>query len=127
MRAGADTASGGFVAHTDNQSLSVLIPCSDPHVDFGGGGTAFWTREHKEASTVEGVAPHLVVRPPPGTAILFGGDVLHSALEVTSGMRVAFVASFSRVEPEEDQGSDGGSGDELDDMLAILERLDRRE
>ena len=42
-----------------------------------------------------GAEPALVLRPPAGTGILFGGDVTHAGVEVSSGTRVVFVASFS--------------------------------
>ena len=37
-------AGGSFKAHQDKQSLTVLMPLSNPDA-FGGGGTAFWASE----------------------------------------------------------------------------------
>ena len=34
---------GGFLAHKDHQSLTLLVALSDPH-DFAGGGGATWSR-----------------------------------------------------------------------------------
>lgn len=39
--------------------------------------------------------PHTVLRPPAGTAIIFGGDITHAGLPVTSGTRHVLVMSFS--------------------------------
>ena len=42
-----------------------------------------------------------MLRPPAGTALLFGGDVTHAGLPVTAGERAVFVASFSSVREEQ--------------------------
>ena len=41
------------------------------------------------------VAPVAVLRPPAGTALLWGGTLLHAGAEVTEGRRLVFVASFT--------------------------------
>ena len=82
---------GGFLAHKDHQALTVLIPLTAPD-EFAGGGTGFWTAEQR-GHRVEG--PSVVLRPEAGSAMLFGGKVTHAGLEITSGRRVVFVASFS--------------------------------
>lgn len=79
---------GQFGIHRDNQALTMLIPLSDPRVDFDGGGTAFY----KDDSDV----PSLILAPPSGTAILFGGSLRHSGRAIDRGTRIVFVASFSR-------------------------------
>ena len=110
---------GGFDPHTDKQSLTILVALSAPrdesqpssHGEFEGGGTAFWsrhagvahatdeeTREARASSVVEPThrgKPTLVVRPPPGTAVVFGGQLMHAAEPVSSGVRCMLVASFS--------------------------------
>ena len=44
-----------------------------------------------------------MLQPPAGTALLFGGEVTHGALPVTSGERIVFVASFTpKVRTEEE-------------------------
>ena len=98
-------AGGHFVAHEDGQSLTVLVNLSEVQ-SFEGGGTAFWSpadkREYKQCCTGRTAseilmreAPTLALSPPPGSAILFGGEVTHAGLEVSGGVRGVFVASFS--------------------------------
>ena len=83
-------AGGAFKRHEDKQALTVLVPLSD---GYEGGGTGFWTRER--AATGASHAPTFVLRPPPGTALVWGGQVEHAGLPVISGERWVFVASFS--------------------------------
>ena len=88
-------AGGDFDRHKDDQALTVLISLSCADQDYGGGGTAFWSQADSKAKALE---PSLVVRPPAGTVILFGGCVTHAGRAVESGCRVVFVASFSPLE-----------------------------
>ena len=101
------TCGGKFTPHEDCQTLTLLLPLSPP-TDFCGGGTAFWSTAGSDlradftinsrarwSRAMEGAEPSLVLRPPAGTGILFGGDVTHAGVEVDSGTRVVFVASFS--------------------------------
>lgn len=47
--------------------------------------------------------PHdYLLRPPAGTLIVFGGDVIHSGVRVDAGTRHIFVASFSLFDDEHD-------------------------
>lgn len=97
---------GHFAPHTDKQALTLLVPLS-PAGAFEGGGTAFWRDGHHaqpphagqtahEQGDERGWLPHdLVLRPPRGTAIIFGGNVTHAGLAVTSGTRHLFVLSFT--------------------------------
>jgi len=86
---------GQFNMHTDNEALTILIPLSEPSVDFTGGGTAFWS----ESCPIEKKHdPSLILKPMAGTAILFGGTVSHKGLPTITGTRLVFVASFSRLE-----------------------------
>lgn len=100
------TAGGCFCAHKDLQSLTVLVPLTG-RTSFDGGGTAFWAApplpEGRRAPElrgavrdVDGTEPTLLLAPPAGTALLFGGDVTHAGQPVTAGQRAVFVASFSR-------------------------------
>ena len=50
--------------------------------------------DNKANASPEG-PPTAVLRPPLGTAILFGGDVTHAGLPVEAGTRAVLVASFS--------------------------------
>jgi len=95
-------ASGGaFKPHEDKEALTILVPLSEASKDFDGGGTAFWSISDAgpggSISVNEGTmqAPTLVLRPPAGTAIIFGGDVTHAGKACTGGRRCIFVASFS--------------------------------
>jgi len=99
---------GEFKPHTDNEHLSLLIPLDAPGA-FGGGGTAFWraathikpdvpddtlqTPEQNERN--RWTPPDHCLKPALGTALLFGGAVLHAGLPVTWGTRHLFVMSFT--------------------------------
>ena len=91
---------GAFKPHEDSQALTILMPLSEAS-DFEGGGTAFWSVSDAgpggSISVNEGTVqePTLVLRPPAGTAIIFGGDVTHAGKACTGGRRCIFVASFS--------------------------------
>lgn len=86
---------GAFAPHQDDQSLTALICLSCPDVDFKGGGTAFWAPRNGAAT------PRVVLRPPAGTVLLFGGTVTHAAQAVTAGCRVMAVSSFSPRDPDD--------------------------
>ena len=88
------TTGGEFLPHQDHQSLTVLMPLTAPDAAFSGGGTAFW---HQDARGHRVEAPTVVLRPPPATAMLFGGHVTHAGVPVEGGERVVLVASFSRI------------------------------
>ena len=65
---------------------------------FTGGGTACWStadRGPERSRADSGAAPTFTLTPAAGTALLWGGDVTHAGLPVTSGVRTVFVASFS--------------------------------
>lgn len=81
----------------DQEALTVLVPLSSPE-DYEGGGTAFWSVADagpgaKHAK--EGATPTMVLRPPAGKALVFGGSVTHAGQAVIGGQRCIFVASFS--------------------------------
>jgi len=96
---------GYFGIHKDNKALTILMPLTSSCEDdsdttgmdldstFTGGGTAFWSQsypnEHRHA-------PSIVLKPNAGTALLWGGQLSHKGLPIDKGMRVVFVASFSR-------------------------------
>lgn len=112
---------GHFDAHTDKQSLTILVPLSYASTDadagaaaagamagaYSGGGTAFWSVHARAphatddetaeaaATTIKRDEPTLVLRPPPGRAIVFGGQLTHAGLPVLEGRRCILVASFS--------------------------------
>jgi hypothetical protein len=91
---------GYFGAHKDHLALTVLIPLTSPQKDFSGGGTGFWSG-NRETSENPGphVAPHTCLKPPPGSALVFGGDVTHAGMPVKAGYRSVFVCSFSTKTP----------------------------
>ena len=76
--------------HTDGMALTVLVALDDC---FDGGGTRFWPRGTSRGGADESSA--IVVRAPPGTAVVFGGDVLHCGAPLHGGVRHVFVASFT--------------------------------
>ena len=91
------TSGGNFDPHQDGHALTILVPLSTADVDFGGGGTAFWSQETigPDAAEAKGFPPSLVLRPPLGTGIFWRGHLTHAGLPVTSGTRHVFVASFN--------------------------------
>ena len=60
------------------------------------GGTGFWAgnRLVDENPTTP---PDLVLKPPRGSALVFGGDVTHAGMPVEAGIRSVLVCSFSTV------------------------------
>lgn len=84
-------AGGEFVAHKDHQALTVLLPLSSAD-EYVGGGTAFWPQDAR-GHRVE--PPSVVLRPPKGTCLLFGGHSTHAGSPVEAGERCVLVASFS--------------------------------
>ena len=82
------TAGGRFDAHEDKHMLTVLVPLS-PNDAFEGGGTGFWSEELSRRGE-----PSLVLRPEPGTALFWTGQITHAGLPVLSGTRHVFVCSF---------------------------------
>ena len=100
------TVGGAFEPHQDLQSLTVLMPLVDADA-FEGGGTAFWRGvPHEDGDVmapldsvdrdVASAPPALVLKPPKGAALLWGGRVTHAGLDVSDGCRSVFVASCSR-------------------------------
>jgi len=139
----------GFAPHKDMHALTVLMPLVGEQ-SFSGGGTAFWSAPAPDAPyfgathtweggtrrtvrgsgalpDVETVPPHTVLRHPAGTAILFGGDVVHAGAEVASGQRVVLVASFSRrgVEPLPEGSAVGRPGSLAEARRRAAWRLDQ--
>ena len=80
---------GDFKAHEDNHALTVLVPLSAASTDFEGGGTAFWSTNdagpggsiNVEACARSGqlCPPTMVLCPPAGAALLWGG--VHARVE----------------------------------------------
>ncbi len=103
-------SSGYFGAHKDHLALTVLIPLTAPSEDFEGGGTGFWAG-NRRVDENPASSPSLVLKPDPGSALLFGGDVTHAGLAVESGLRSVLVCSFSTVTP-------ASSPDRLHGLLA---------
>ena len=94
------TAGGQFEPHEDKQSLTILVTLSSIDA-YDGGGTMFWPNgdsmggsESVQPNT-EDTDPAFIVRPPAGTALLFGGRVTHAGQTVLSGERGVFVCSLS--------------------------------
>ena len=79
-------------------ALTILIPLVNPEESFSGGGTGFWAG-NRETSENPGTPPDLVLKPPAGTALVFGGDVTHSGMPVQDGLRSVLVCSFSTKTP----------------------------
>lgn len=89
---------GYFGAHKDHLALTVLIPLTDPSADFEGGGTGFWAGNRRVGEDPAS-PPSSVLKPDPGSALLFGGDVTHAGMAVEAGLRSVLVCSFSTVTP----------------------------
>lgn len=80
------TDGGDFRPHQDKQSITILLVLSEQS-EFEGGGTAFWSHENSRLfagklstslSTAEHTEPTMILRPPAGTALCFGGSVTHA-------------------------------------------------
>ena len=87
-------AGGYFGAHKDHLALTVLIPLTSAEGDFQGGGTGFWAG-NRQVDENPSTPPDLILKPAPGSALLFGGDVTHAGMPVASGLRSVGVCSFS--------------------------------
>jgi len=101
---------GYFRRHEDGMQLTLLVVLNDA---FEGGGTAFYAKpderieqteqrnnngddddDDDDEDPVTGMTPESICRPPLGTAIIWGGELLHMALPVTKGERSIYVGSF---------------------------------
>ena len=89
------TAGSGFNAHTDRQTLTVLLYLTPPDA-CEGGGTGFWCQG---ASAVDDL-PTAVIHPPAGTALVYGGRVTHAGMPLISGRRTIYLGSFSACRPD---------------------------
>jgi hypothetical protein len=89
---------GYFGAHKDHLALTVLIPLTSPEEDFSGGGTGFWAGNREVPENTQD-PPDIVLKPTPGSALIFGGDVTHAGMPVDTGYRSVFVCSFSTRTP----------------------------
>jgi hypothetical protein len=100
------TQGGGFRAHQDKQSLTVLVSLSSRGAEFQGGGTAFWSLQAaSDPVTGRGAFVSectMALCPPAGSALVFGGTVTHAGQPVLDGKRCVFVASFSPASDEAD-------------------------
>lgn len=90
---------GDFNAHVDRQTLTVLLYLTPPD-SCEGGGTGFWSHDTAFGATANPSTdaykpPTVVLDPPVGTALLYGGRLMHAGMPVTSGMRAIFLGSFS--------------------------------
>lgn len=94
------SSGGHFKQHEDGMGLTLLVVLSD---DFEGGGTAFYRdldRSHDdldiEHQTNEdhSFLPESIALPQAGSAMIWGGSLQHSALQVTKGTRAVYVGSF---------------------------------
>ena len=101
------SAGGCSRAHRDREALTILFSLSNP-ADFSGGGTGFWSTDDllcrggadpsptaKGRDLTHGLPPSLVLQPPTGSALCFGGTVIHAAEQIDHGERCVFVASFT--------------------------------
>ena len=83
---------GYFKQHTDGMQVTLLVILND---EYEGGGTAFFAEnDHEDQETQEQSLDYVVARPSAGTAVIWGGNLLHMALPVTKGMRAVYVGSF---------------------------------
>jgi len=98
---------GHFGLHKDGRTLTILVTLSDPSKDYTDGGTGFF----KEAWPQNGMhEPKLIMRPQPGTALIFGGQLSHKGLHNKTGTRLIIVGSFSR-RTENDNNRSPGNGE----------------
>ena len=87
---------GEFKPHQDMQALTLLLPLSTCGEDYEGGGTSFWHPDVQLPAARSGkTPPWTLLRPRAGTALLWGGTLVHAGAEVISGRRSVLVASFT--------------------------------
>jgi hypothetical protein len=89
-----------FKSHEDGGSLTVLVVLSE-RAEYGGGGTGFWSKDAVEppasggwwgalsAALATQAGPSFVLAPPEGTALVFGGQVLHAGEQVVASHTAA--------------------------------------
>jgi hypothetical protein len=81
----AEEVTGGGAAAgddaTDGGSSDSSPARPECEFEFDGGGTAFFSRHNRT------LQPNIVVRPPPGTAIVFCGGMRHAGEPVVEGTR----------------------------------------
>ncbi len=84
--------------------IFVVVPCcqnSQRHslsLVHNSGGTGFWAG-NRRVDENPSTKPDLVLKPPRGSALIFGGDVTHSGMPVMDGIRSVLVCSFSTLTP----------------------------
>lgn len=94
---------GYFGCHKDHLALTVLIPLTSSQ-EFKGGGTGFWCGNRETSENPSNKEPTCILKPPPGSALVFGGDVTHSGMPVEDGYRSVCVCSFSTKTPASSPG-----------------------
>ena len=71
----AEHGASALKRHKDNSDVSFILTLSDS-TDYDGGGTLF-----------DALGSQNVLRPPAGHALVFGGQLVHSAAPITRGKR----------------------------------------
>ena len=72
---------GYFGAHKDHLALTILMPLTSAETDFEGGGTGYWSG-NRDTDENPQTSPDLILKPQPGSALIFGGDVTHAGLPI---------------------------------------------
>lgn len=96
---------GYFKRHGDGMHMTLLVVLEDAEA---GGGTGFYTEcdetiaeEQHDNPSLSSREPERIEKPPVGTAMIWGGTLLHSAMSVSKGSRTVYVGSFDLVDREE--------------------------
>jgi hypothetical protein len=84
-------AGNRLAPHEDMRELTIVIPLN-PMESFPlvGGGTRFWL-----AGTTPDGENGVLVKPPPGSGIIFNGDITHSGNSVYEGTRYVLMTSIN--------------------------------
>jgi hypothetical protein len=88
------TAGNELAPHVDMRELTVVFPLNPlEYFPLAGGGTRFWLEgtEPDRAGRGDGVS----LSPPPGSGIVFNGDIVHSGNSVRGGTRFVLMTSIN--------------------------------
>ena len=82
--------------HEDLRPLTLVVPLEHP---TDGGGTTFWLQDSlprfvDETTQMES-SNGVTLKPPPGSGIIFNGDITHSGASVHKGTRWILMTSLS--------------------------------
>ena len=91
-------AGNTLAPHEDMRDLTIVVPLNPlESIPLVGGGTRFWPGgDAPEAGTANaGSKSGVLLKPPPGSGIIFNGDITHSGNSVYEGTRFVLMTSIN--------------------------------